>query len=68
MERRGVAVTEVQEAIDNAGTTYPSKEHPDRLVVLGSTTNGRRLKVVVRLQDRSYVITVADRNQEDGDR
>lgn len=66
MQRRRIVRAEVTEALAAPDTTYPSEDYPDeRIVVLGSTTAGRRLKVVVSRDDANYVITVADRDSEE---
>jgi hypothetical protein len=66
MERRSITATEVDEALAAAETSYPSAQHPDtRLVVLGTTNTGRRLKVVVAQDDPHYVITAAARDEDD---
>lgn len=66
MQRRGIVKAEVLEALAEPETTYPSEDYPDhRLVILGSTVAGRRLKVVVSRVDPEHVITVADRDSEE---
>jgi hypothetical protein len=65
MLRRGIDEIEVEQAIDNAETTYPSRERDDRTVILGRTEKGRRLKVVVETASPHMVVTVADRDVED---
>jgi hypothetical protein len=66
MERRQIVRAEVIEALAAPETTYPSDDYPDeRTVVLGSTSAGRRLKVVVSQDDANDVITVADRDSEE---
>lgn len=66
MEARGITQAEVEEALADAGrTTYSSADYPDdRLVILGETEAGRRLKIVVPQDDNEMVITVADRDRE----
>lgn len=64
MAARGIDRTEIQEALANVETTYASTDADDRVVVLGRTEGGRRLKVVVEAHDREAVITVADRDSE----
>lgn len=46
-------------------TQYPSEEREDALVTLGETEGGRRLKVVTKVSDPDYVITLADRDNEE---
>lgn len=62
MGRRHITENEVIEALAQPETSYASREHPDRQVLLGSTDAGRRLKVVV-VSDDNLVVTVADRDQ-----
>lgn len=64
MGRRKITSEEVEEAIELTETAYQSADHPDRLVVLGRTSAGRRLKVVVALTDPQVVVTVAARDEE----
>jgi hypothetical protein len=64
MERRGIRRDEVEEAIANRGTMYPSADDESRVVILGRTAAGRSLKVVVERDDHDCVITVADREDE----
>ena len=64
MESRQIKEAEVEEALaDSARITYPSADYPDdRLVITGETRAGRRLKIVVPVDDNEMVITVADRD------
>lgn len=66
MAQRGITATEIEEAAaDPSRTTFPSAELPqERLVILGETRAGRRLKLVVLADDNEFVITVADRDSE----
>lgn len=66
MARRGIKESEVEQAHATRETTYSSYQPGirPRLVILGSTEEGRRLKIVVLADDHRYVITVADRDQE----
>lgn len=64
MAERRITQAEVAEALAARETSYPSQRRPHRLVVLGRTAAGRRLKVVVLAVDEEFVITVADRDQE----
>jgi hypothetical protein len=54
------------EVLSNPQTTYRSSEpgKPDRIVILGATATGRRLKVVVDAADPQFVVTIADRGEE----
>ena len=47
MSGRGITALEVAEALADRETSYPSRRRPDRLVILGRTAAGRRLKIVV---------------------
>lgn len=62
MQRRAISAEEVAEAFDAAESTYSSAERQDRLVVLGQTDAGRRLKIVLAGDD--LVVTVAGRDEE----
>jgi uncharacterized DUF497 family protein len=65
MAMRGITTEEVDEVLAAPDTVYSSADYPDeRTVVLGRTSGGRRLKVVVRADDNEFVITVADRDSE----
>jgi uncharacterized DUF497 family protein len=64
LAERGITLEEAQEAVDGREIAYPSEEYPDeRVVILGRTSAGRRLKVVVSAADNDVVITVADRDR-----
>ncbi len=65
MEVRRIEAREVNEALGNPETSYDSRYRPDRRVVLGRTTGGRRLKIVIIKDDPAMVITVADRDIEE---
>ena len=66
MKRRNITRTEVVEALEQPETTYPSEDYPDeRIVVLGRTLSGRRLKIVTEAHNRECVVTVADRDGEE---
>lgn len=60
MERRRISADEVSEAVANQETSYPGRPE-GRVVVLGRTVAGRRLKVVLA---GDVVVTVADRDEE----
>ncbi len=64
MAGRGITASEVAEALADRETSYPSRRRPDRLVILGHTAAGRRLKIVVEAADERFVWTVADRDKE----
>ncbi len=65
MSERGISVAEVDAVLAAPQTTYGSELYDDRVVVLGQTLAGRRLKIVVLKADPDHVITVADRDKED---
>jgi hypothetical protein len=65
MQERDIAEWEIDQVLANPGTTYPSLEDEGRTVILGSTEEGRRLKVVVLQDDWEEIITVADRDLEE---
>jgi hypothetical protein len=66
MDQRNITRAEVVEALQQADITYPSEDYPDeRIVVLGRTLSGRRLKIVTEAHNREWVITVADREGEE---
>lgn len=63
--RRGITLAEISEAVASPSATYRSRVAPmEKLVILGATASGRRLKVVVLAHDNAFVVTVADRDQE----
>lgn len=63
MTLRSITRDEVTEAHTRRDTTYRSEDYPDeRLVILGTTSAGRRLKIVVPINDQNTIITVADRD------
>lgn len=66
MARRGIHEDELHEALLNMETTYRSDDDPARMVVLGRTNGGRRLKLVILPigADEALVVTVADRDEE----
>ena len=64
MVGRSISIVEVGEALANPSTTYRSSLDASRVVVLGTTGAGRRLKVVVSADNQLFVITVADRDDE----
>ena len=58
MRRRGVAVEDLRSALANSHTSYPgTNDSGDTVVKVGTTSGGRDLCVVVRLQDHTYVVT-----------
>lgn len=67
MTDRAISAKEVAEALANVQTSYPSSRpgRDDRTVILGRTTTGRRLKIVVVTATPDYIVTVADRDMED---
>ena len=65
IRERGISRDEVVEALyQGRETVYPSADDPDCSVVLGSTSAGRRLKIVVQTDDQNYIVTAADRDAE----
>ena len=60
MTRRRVTPAEVEEALAAPETSYPGRPET-RTVVLGRTSDGRRLKVVMA---GDVVVTVAGRDEE----
>ncbi len=60
MVRRRISADEVHDAVANPETSYAGRP-ADRVVVLGRTTDGRRLKVVLAGE---VVVTAADRDDE----
>lgn len=64
MARRRITEDEVDEAAEFVETAYRSAEHSDRMVILGRTAAGRRLKLVLSLTDPPVVVTVAARDEE----
>lgn len=66
MKQRGIALSEIEEVLLSPRTSYASREYPgERTVVLGETSGGRRLKVVIVTHDPDVVVTVADRSGEE---
>lgn len=65
MQSRRITELEVTQALDNPETEYDSRHHADRLVVLGRTDSGRRLKIVITRSQPALVVTAADRDEED---
>ena len=65
MRTRNITRDEIEEALTNPETTYRSEDYPDeRIVILGRTLAGRRLKVVVDADDTQHVWTACDRDEE----
>lgn len=66
MTERSITAAEVEEAVANPSTSYPSNRpgRDDRTVILGLTNAGRRLKVAVLTARPDYVVTIADRDEE----
>ena len=63
MVQRRIVEAEILEALASPETTYTSREDPRLVVVLGTTSAGRRLKLVVVGADPDTLITVADRDE-----
>lgn len=65
MRQRDITEAEIEEALSNKTSQYPSDHYPDdRIVVCGKTRNGRRLKVIVESADPEYVISVMDQDDD----
>ena len=64
MATRRISVAEIEQVLAAQEMTYTSRTHADRTVILGRTSVGRRLKVVVLTNRPDYVVTVADRDEE----
>jgi hypothetical protein len=64
MEQRGISRSEVLQALTRRETVYVSDEDASRTVILGSTSEGRRLKVIVESDDEQCVVTVSARDEE----
>ncbi len=62
MRLRGVSKVEVLEALLSRQETRPSDEYPNRSIVIGTTSAGRRLKIILS-SDEQTVITVAAQGQ-----
>jgi hypothetical protein len=58
MRLRRIDAAEVEEAMANRESTRASTELGDRVVVIGRTSSGRRIKIVLNV-DESVVVTVA---------
>lgn len=63
MAARSISEAEVLEVLGRPETSYDSQGRSDRVVVLGRTGAGRRLKVVVTRAEPTVVVTAADRDQ-----
>ena len=59
MAQRRITAAEVNDALERPDTTYGGRPE-GRLVVLGRTSAGRRLKIVLA---GDVVVTVADRDE-----
>lgn len=62
MRERFITRDEVIEARASRETTYPSEDDPGVLVILGTTRDGRRLKVFVDAADECVIVSVMDRD------
>lgn len=63
MQERGIKVGEVAEVVSDPEATWPGEEK-GTTVVVGRTSKGRQLKVVVKSLGRQpIIITVAPRDQ-----
>lgn len=65
MRRRNITRDEIVQALAAVETRYPSADDPGRVVTLGRTLDGRRLKIVTEADDMEAVVTVADRDREE---
>lgn len=63
MAQRRIAEAEILEVLAAPETSYTSREDPRLVVILGRTSAGRRLKLVVVAADPESLITVADRDE-----
>jgi uncharacterized DUF497 family protein len=63
MAERLIDEAEVVEVLDSPDIERPSEGREDRMVVVGATTAGRILMVVVAGGDPRIVVTVAERRQ-----
>jgi hypothetical protein len=64
MATRRISEEEIEQVFEARETTYQSGTHANRTVILGRTSDGRRLKIVVLTARPDYVVTVADRDEE----
>jgi uncharacterized protein YuzE len=65
MTQREITEAEIDLAVSQPEAQYPAKTHSDRTVILGRTSFGGCLKVVVFTHEPASVITVAEHiNQE----
>jgi hypothetical protein len=66
---RSITEDEVEEARRIRGVTVSESARPPHtgevLVIRSTLASGRRIKVVVPADDESFVITVADQDEED---
>lgn len=65
LEKRSISRDEVAEVLTRRETVIETHGDRPSLTILGRTDAGRRLKVVVAMDDESYVITIADRDSEE---
>ena len=56
--RWNITVEELSEALANRESVRPS-EQSDRIVIMGITATGRRLKIIVPTSDETFVVTCA---------
>lgn len=61
MLQRGIDAAEVAEVLTDPDVRRPSEDGPGRAVVIGTTSTGRELFVVVADSDPPLVVTVAER-------
>jgi len=63
MRKRGNSKAEIGEALMGSFTSWPGQPHPvhgQTLWKRGQTADGRKLKILAKKDDESYIITVAD--------
>jgi uncharacterized protein DUF4258 len=59
MERRGITTEDVEMALETCDTTFPgSDRRRENLVKVGTTSDGRRLFVVIK-RERPFIVVTA---------
>jgi hypothetical protein len=61
MDQRDITWDELAYALAWPDVTYPSRQSPDRTIILSTLPSGRQLRVVVLTEDTDKVVTVMDR-------
>jgi hypothetical protein len=59
LRQRGITKGEVKEALNNVTIEYPSKDHSNCRVKVGTTKSGRSIKVVIDPSDNTVVTVIA---------